>query len=88
MASSSKNVEGKEVLNIYLVKNEVKKPIFKAIVDISYKKDPSGVLSMIPLNVLMVWDVRKCYNYKIGSIGEMEIREAYNRHCDNGILKE
>lgn len=43
---------------------------------------------MIPLNVIMVQDVRKCCNYKIGSIGDMEIREAYNRLCDNGVLKE
>ena len=43
---------------------------------------------MIPPNILMVQDVRKCYNYKIGSIGDMEIREAYDRLFDNGILKE
>ena len=71
MASSSKGVEGKEVFNVQLVSKEVKQPIFKAIPDIAYKKDPSGALSMIPLNFLMVQDVRKCYNYKIGSIGDM-----------------
>ena len=43
---------------------------------------------MIPPNVIMVQDVRKCYNYKIGSISDMEIREAYDRLCDNGVLKE
>ena len=46
MASSSKGVEGKEVLNVQLVSNKVKKPIFKAIPDIAYKQDPSGMLSM------------------------------------------
>ena len=40
MASSSKNVEGKEVLNVQLVSNEVNKSIFKSIPNISYKKDP------------------------------------------------
>ena len=88
MTSSSKNVEGKEVLNVQLVSNEVKQPIFKAIPDISYKQDPSGTLSMIPPNVIMVQDVRKCYNYKIGGIGDMEIKEAYDRLCENGVLKE
>lgn len=88
MASSSKNVEGKEVLNVQLVSNEVEQPMFKAIPDISYKKDPSGALSMIPPNVLMVQDVWKCYNSKIGSIGDMEIREEYGKLCDNGVLKE
>ena len=88
MASSSKNVEGKEALNVQLVSNEFKKPIFKDIPDITYKKDPSSVLSMIPPNVLMAQDVRKCYNYKIGSIGDIEIKEAYKKICDNGVLKE
>ena len=36
----------------------------------------------------MVQDVRKICNYKIGSIGDMEIRGAYNRLCENGVLKE
>ena len=88
MTSSSKNIEGKEVLNVQLVSNEVKKPIFKAIPNVTYKQYPSSALSMIPPNVLMVQDVRKYYNYKIGSIGDMEIREAYNRLCDNDVLKE
>lgn len=74
MASSSRNVEGKEVLNVQLVSNEVKQPNFKAIPDIACKQYPSGALSMIPPNVIMVQDVRKCYNYKIGGIGDMEIR--------------
>ena len=34
MALSSKNVEGKEVLNVQLVSNKVKQPIFKAIPNI------------------------------------------------------
>lgn len=36
----------------------------------------------------MVQDVRKCYNYKIFRIGDLEIKEAYDRLCDNGVLKE
>ena len=51
-------------------------------------QDPFDALSMIPLNVIMVQDVRKCYNCKIGSIGDMEIIEAYKKLCDNGVLKE
>ena len=39
-------------------------------------------------NVIMVQDVRKFYNCKIGSIGDMEIREAYKKLCENGVLKE
>ena len=87
MASSSRNIEGREILNVQLVINEVKKPYFKVIPDVSYKQDLSSALSMIPLNVIMVQDVRKCYNYKIGGIGDMEIREAY-KLCENGVLKE
>lgn len=56
--SKAKGVEGKDVLNGQLIRNEIKQPIFKAIPDIGYKKDPSVVLSMIPLQVLMIQDVR------------------------------
>ncbi len=75
-------------MNVELVNNEVKQPVFKAILDIAYKQDPSGTLSMITSNLIMVQDVRRCYNYKIGSIGDLEIREAYDSLCENGILKE
>lgn len=36
----------------------------------------------------MVQDVRRCYYYKIDAIGDMEIREAYNKLCENRVLKE
>ena len=32
--------------------------------------------------------MRKCYNCKVGSVGDLELREAYEKLCDNGILKE
>ena len=88
MESSLKYVEGKEVLNVQLVSNEVKQPIFKAIPNIAYKQDPSGTLSMITPNAIMVQDVRRCYNCKIGSIRDLEIKEAYDRLFENGVLKE
>ena len=80
MASSSSAIkvkEGKEVLNVQLINNEIKKPIFKAILDIAYTQDPSGALSMMPPQVLMIQDVRCCYTCKIGSIGDMEIKYVY-----------
>ena len=43
---------------------------------------------MILLKVVMIQDVRKCYNCKVGSIGDMELRDAYDKLYDNGILKE
>ena len=36
----------------------------------------------------MVHDVRKCYNSKIGAIGDMEISQAYDKLCENRVLKE
>ena len=66
----------------------MKKLIFKAILHITYKKDPSGALSMIPPNVLMIQDVGKCYNCKIGRIGDMEIRQAYEKLFENSVVKE
>ena len=88
MTSRSRNVEEKEVLNFYLISNLVKQCIFKAILDIAYQKDPSGPLLMILPQVIMIQDVRKCYNCKIGGIGDMEIREAYKKLYENGVLKE
>ena len=46
--------EGKEVLNVQLISNEIRQPNFRAILDISYKQDPSGALLMIPPWVLMI----------------------------------
>ena len=36
----------------------------------------------------MVQDVRRYYKCKIGAIGDMEIRDAYDRLCENGVLKD
>ena len=60
---------------------------FRAILEVAYKDDPIGALSMIPPKVVMIQDVRKCYNCKVGSIGDLELKEAYGRLCDNGKLK-
>ena len=86
MASSSQQVKGK--FEVQLVSNEVKQLEFKAIPEVAYKDDPAGALSMIPPKVVMIQDMRKCYNCKVGSVGDLELREAYDRLCDNGILKD
>ena len=36
----------------------------------------------------MVQDVRKCYNCKIGAIGDLKIYNAFDKLCDKGILKD
>ena len=54
----------------------------------AYRDDPAGALSMIPPKVVMIQDVRKCYNYKVGSIGDLELKEAYGRLCKNDKLKD
>ena len=36
----------------------------------------------------MVQDVRKCYNCKIGAIGDLEIFNAFDKLYDKGILKD
>lgn len=63
-------------------------PLFWAIPEIAYKGDPSGALLMIPPKVLMIKDVRCCYTGKIGEVGDMKIRDAYNKLYDNGVLRE
>ena len=43
---------------------------------------------MIPPQFLMIQDVRCCYTCKVGSIGDMEIRDLYGKLCVDGVLKE
>ena len=69
MVASSKTTRGKETHEVQLVSNEVKKPEFKPIPEVVYKKNLAGALSVIPTKVVMVQDIKKCYNNKIGSIG-------------------
>ena len=68
--------------------NEVKQPDFCPILEVAYKNDPTGALSIITPKVVMVQDIRRCYNCKIGAIEDMEMREAYEKLCENGVLKE
>ena len=71
-----------------MVINKVKQLEFRAIPEVAYKDDLAGVVSMILPKVIMIQDVRKFYNCKVGSIGDLELREAYDRLCENGKLKE
>ena len=52
----------KDSLEIELVSNEVKQPKFRPIPKVAYKNDPGGALSTILDKVVMVQDVRRCYN--------------------------
>ena len=88
MASSSQKASVKESFEVHLVSNEVKKPDFHPIPEVAYKNDPAGALSIIPPKVVMVQDMRKCYNCKIGAMGDMEINQSYEKLSENGILKE
>ena len=81
ISSFPKVKDGKEVLNLQLISNEIRQPNFRAILDIAYKNNSSSALSMIPPWVLMIQDVRCCYTCKVGSIGDMEIRETYGKLC-------
>ena len=88
MASSSKSAKDQVTYEVQLVSNDVRQPDLKVIPKVAYKDDPSSALSMIPSKVVMVQDVWKCYSCKVGTVGDAEIREAYNNLCENGILKD
>ena len=79
MASGLKSTLRKESHDIQLVRNEVKQPEFRPIPEVAYKNDPIGKLSMIPDKVVMVQDVRKCYNCKIGAIGDLKIFNVFDK---------
>ena len=88
MAFGSKSTKGKESHKIQLVSREVRQPKFKPILELAYKNDPSGALSAIPNKVVMVQDVKKCYNCKIRAIGDLEISNAYEKLCEDEKLKD
>ena len=77
MASGIATTSGTQIakgrFEVQLVSNEVKQPDFRAILEIAYKDDPACILSMIPPQVVMIQDVRKCYNCKLASLGDLEI---------------
>ena len=74
MASRSQLVKGKTMFEVQLVINEVRQLELKAIPEVAYKNDLAGALSMIPSKVVMIQDVCKYYNCKVGSVGDMELR--------------
>ena len=88
MVSSSKSAKGNDSLEIQLVSNDVKQPKFKPIPKVAYKNDLIGALSTIPDKVVMVQDVCKFYNCKLGAIGDLEIANAYEKLCVDGKLKD
>lgn len=88
MAFSSKKPHEKYLFEVQLVLDEVKQPNFRPILEVAYKIDPVGALSIISPKFVMVENVRRCYNYKIGAIRDIEIREAYEKLCKYGVLKE
>ena len=88
MAFGSKTTKGKDSHKVQLVSNEVKQPKFKPILEVAYKNDLASALPVVPNKVAMVQDVKKCYNYKIGAIGDLEIFQAFDKLCDKGVLKD
>ena len=80
MASSFRNPKDKEPFKVQLVNKEVKQLDFRAIPKVAYKNDSTGALLIIPPKVVMVQCVRKCYNCKIGGIGDIMIHWVYKNY--------
>ena len=86
-SSTTMKKKWKKVTNVQLISNDVcEAPDFKAIPEVPYKGDLAGALSSISPTVLMINKVRNCYMCKIREIGDLEIRETYEKPCDNGAL--
>ena len=88
MVSSSKTTKGKESHGVQFVSNEVKKPEFKPIPKVTYKNDLASALLVILDKVVTIQDIKKCYNYKIGAIGDLDIFKTFDKLCDKCILKD
>lgn len=88
ISSTIMEKEGKWVKNVQLISNDTSDPPkFQEILEIAYKGDPNGALSSILSNILMMNDVRNCYMCKIEEVGDLELREAYGKLYDKGLLK-
>jgi hypothetical protein len=76
-------------INSQLVKNGVcLPPKYKAYPEIVMKGDPLGALSSTPPIVINIHDVRSCYMCKVGEVGDYKLRLAYEKICEERVLKE
>lgn len=63
-------------------------PKYCVIPEIAMKGDSMGALSSIEPKVITIHNVWSCYMYKIGEFVDYEIHVAYEKLCDEGILKD
>ena len=56
--------------------------------NIALTGDSSRALSIISLRIVIVHDIILCYMCKIGYIGDLQFRIAYEKLCENGRLKD
>jgi hypothetical protein len=82
----------KEILkdsNTHIIRMINSPPLnFMAYPNVALTRDVSRSLSSIPPTIIMVHDVHSCYMYKIGEIGDFELRNAYEILCENGVLND
>lgn len=89
MEDSSSIGMSQELSKIQLVKSDTcPPPNFCAILEISMKGDLMDAPSSIPPKVIMVHDAISCYMCSFGEVRNYEIREAYDKLCNGGILKD
>lgn len=90
--ASIASISGKEMLkesNAQIVRNDqCPPPKFKEYPKIVMTGDISSALSLITPRVLMVHNEWSCYMCKITEIGDYELWAAYEKLCENGVLKD
>ena len=85
---TSINIVSQEVIKIQLVKSDTyPPPEFHAILEIVLKGESMGMLSLITPKVIIIHDVRSFYMYETREVGDYEIKEAYEKLCNEGTLK-
>lgn len=88
-SSSIGKSQGAEVSSIQFVRSDTcPQPKFHDFSEIAMKGDSMGVISLIPPKVIMIHYVWSLYMCKVGEAGDYEICEAYEKLCEEGILKE
>lgn len=85
MASLSSKVKKGSKMLIHRV--DCKAPTFKLSLEIVETLDPIGAQSQVFPKVLLVHDIHCFYHCSIQELETLEMNQAFNELCINGVLK-
>ena len=88
MTSSSRKIKkGSKMLVCGVDCKAIPSPAFKLSQVVAETLDPARAQSHIPPKVLLVYEIKSFYHYSIQEMGTLEMKEAFNELCVDGVLK-